>query len=157
MLQLSGMDALERLQHNLPRLLAQGPLKTQLALAEKLGVSASTISNWMNSRNGTTLEMLDRIAAAMEIDVSLLLTPTPEELAETRTAIENALRANLNGASLAEPNQEAPTDAPGRLDVSAEAAALRALESAIKSAAAAVSAAVDEVTRLRHPRADRKP
>lgn len=47
--------------------------ETGLALAEKLGVSKVTISNWVTNRKQPSIETLHEIADALGVDVAVLL------------------------------------------------------------------------------------
>ncbi|MCO5239992.1 MAG: helix-turn-helix domain-containing protein [Chitinophagaceae bacterium] len=47
--------------------------KTNIWLAEKLGVSTTAVSKWCTNRNQPTVETLFKIAEVLEVDVSELL------------------------------------------------------------------------------------
>jgi putative transcriptional regulator len=47
--------------------------KTNIWLAEKLGVSATAVSKWCTNRNQPTVETLFKIADVLEVDVTELL------------------------------------------------------------------------------------
>lgn len=66
----------ERLTFHVERLLKElGWSRTDLA--GKVGVTPSAISQWLNEKNSTPLETLDRLAAALKIDVTELIKPLP--------------------------------------------------------------------------------
>jgi putative transcriptional regulator len=47
--------------------------KTNIWLAEKLGVSTTAVSKWCTNRNQPTIETLFKIAEVLEVNVSELL------------------------------------------------------------------------------------
>ena len=47
--------------------------KTNIWLAEKLGVSTTAVSKWCTNRNQPTIETLFKIADALEVNVTELL------------------------------------------------------------------------------------
>lgn len=50
--------------------------KTNIWLAEKIGVSSTAVSKWCTNRNQPTVETLFKIADALEVDVKDLLLPS---------------------------------------------------------------------------------
>ena len=85
---------------------------TQRDLSEKLHVSSSSVSDWINSKIDPTLEMTVKIANLLNVSIDLLVlgnrnvcqttsaiennSDEPEEIAETDD-IENDIEKSLNG------------------------------------------------------------
>ena len=57
--------------------LCRGTMK-QSELAEKLGVTVTTVSRWENDLNAPNGEMIQKIASALGIDTERLLKQSPE-------------------------------------------------------------------------------
>lgn len=49
---------------------------TQVWLSEQLGKDVRTISSWCTNRRQPSVELLDRIAHLLEVDIRELLNPT---------------------------------------------------------------------------------
>lgn len=52
--------------------------RTNKWLAEKIGISATTVSRWVQNKNQPTLNKLVEVAKLLNVDVKDLLEPTLE-------------------------------------------------------------------------------
>ncbi|MBX3252891.1 MAG: helix-turn-helix transcriptional regulator [Chitinophagaceae bacterium] len=65
--------AVSRRKYNRIKIALLEKEKTNIWLAEKLGVSTTAVSKWCTNRNQPTVEMLFKIAEVLEVDVCELL------------------------------------------------------------------------------------
>ena len=65
--------AISRKKYNRIKIVLLEHEKTNIWLAEKLGVSATAVSKWCTNRNQPTVETLFKIADVLDVDVSDLL------------------------------------------------------------------------------------
>ena len=73
----------QRFAAQLRRLLkSHETVHTQDDLALKIGVKRSVVSQWLSGRTGTTIDRLTQIAVALDVDVSVLLSPLESEKPE---------------------------------------------------------------------------
>ena len=65
-----------RKKHNRIKAVIAEKDKSSLWLAEQLGVNVTTVSKWCTNHNQPRVEMLSRIAEALDVDIRELLIST---------------------------------------------------------------------------------
>lgn len=84
------------------------------ALGDKIGADSSRISRLEKGTENPTLDTLDKLAAALDVDVSVLLEPRPEESGHVAGGSDGS---EILAAYLARIDEEAPAEDSWRGDV----------------------------------------
>ncbi len=157
-------SARQRLARNVRLLLAKEGWN-QVDRSRRAGLSQGMISQLLAGEKGVRLSTLDKVAAALNVDVSDLFSPTPAVSGPSISGLQAAMRSALSGAGGSSPSGGAlSADPAARTKIVIDPEELRAIGFAIGYAIVeatqnrqAQTASASAKARPQRPRRPRKP